>query len=555
MTQLGKYEILDEIGRGGFGVVYRALDTWLQIERALKVLHPALIIDPQVVERFKREAQVAAGLDHPVIVPVYDIGEAEGRVYLAMRFMAGGSLKDRLAARGKLPYQEALDILHQVAEGVDYAHQHGIVHRDLKPGNILFNEDGKVCISDFGFAKILSETGSDSLSRSGGLIGTPAYMAPELWNGHPPPSPATDVYALACIFYEMVTGQVLFNGNTPMAVMTKHAQGPSLEDVDWPAEAPEEIKQVIASALAKDPTDRIESAISLFHALIAVRIDTRQEESETIPRQDDQAEHHPPPPVVDVIAGADAEEEAIPAQTPLGDATSDTSLQEQPRVVDKPKRSLTEEKRKLAQGIKGKLALISKSHLFSLLKPKYLFYPVLIIISIFGISFTARQIRKYQNNQNLLTGTKTAAFIHLSTEQAESQSLTLTIENVSLSATALWDQRDRAATSDSASQARQGTLTQTPTASPTLTRTATRTRTATLTRTATSTRIPPIATNPPPQPTDPPLQPTDPPPQPTSPPPPPTITQSPPPINTQAPTPTSTQPALQPTRNHTPTTP
>ena len=131
--KLGRYELIEELGRGGFGVVYHAKDTALQVERALKVLHPALIVDPQMAARFTREAQLAARLEHPHIVPVYDIGEAEGRVFLAMKYMAGGSLKTRLAEDGPFSYQSALEVLRQLAEGLDFAHQANTIHRDLKP--------------------------------------------------------------------------------------------------------------------------------------------------------------------------------------------------------------------------------------------------------------------------------------------------------------------------------------------------------------------------------------------------------------------------------------
>lgn len=288
--RLGRYEVLEELGRGGYGVVYRALDVGLQVERALKVLHPALIVDPQMATRFMREAQVAAHLEHPQIVPVYDIGEADGRIFLAMKYMPGGSLKDCLAQRGKLPYQEALDILRQVAEGVDYSHQQGIVHRDLKPGNILFDQSGRVRVSDFGFAKVLSETGAKSLTMSGGILGTPAYMAPELWNGTPPPSPATDVYALACVFFEMLIGQMLFKGGTPMAVMTKHAQGPRFEGFEWPNLTPVEIEHTLAVAFKPDPSERYNDPITFYEAVARVyeKVTTDRVDTQLNPSQDDQ---------------------------------------------------------------------------------------------------------------------------------------------------------------------------------------------------------------------------------------------------------------------------
>ncbi len=191
------------------------------MQRAVKILHPALTADPQFIARFRREAQTAAQLEHPHIVPVYELDEVDGRYFLAMKYLPGGSLKDRLERDGRLPYPQALETLRQIASALDYAHAQGLVHRDVKPGNILFEADGAARLADFGFAKALVGTSSMSLSASGGMIGTPQYIAPEIWRGKPA-TPATDVYSLACVFYEMLTGQALFEGESPPEVMTRH---------------------------------------------------------------------------------------------------------------------------------------------------------------------------------------------------------------------------------------------------------------------------------------------------------------------------------------------
>jgi serine/threonine protein kinase/ABC-type amino acid transport substrate-binding protein len=254
---LGKYELLEELGRGGFGTVYRARDTSLEVERAVKVLHSALVADREFIERFTREARFAARLKHPHIVPVYDLGEVEGRFYLAMEIMPGGSLKDLLGKEKSLPYGRALQIMKQIGEALDYTHARDLVHRDVKPGNILFDEHGNAALSDLGFAKALSGQGSASLS-SGGMLGTPAYMAPEVWRGKAV-TPATDEYSLACVFYEMITGQVLFDGDSPPVVMTKHIlDGPRFPE-QWPEGVPQGMETVLGKALSREPKERYTS--------------------------------------------------------------------------------------------------------------------------------------------------------------------------------------------------------------------------------------------------------------------------------------------------------
>ena len=251
LMKLGKYEILEELGRGGFGVVYKARDTVLDRIVAVKVLHPNLVNDLSFVSRFRNEAQLAAQLDHSNIVSVYDFGEYQGLYYIAMAYMPGGSLKDLLQKKGSLPEEEALTILRKVSDGLSYAHKKGIIHRDLKPGNILFDEEGQARISDLGFAKALHTDSSVSLSMSGGLVGTPAYMAPEVWRGEPA-TLQTDIYSLGCILYEMLTGEVLFEGKTPAEVMTKHLiDGPIFN-----AQLSGSVRQLIAKALATAPANR-----------------------------------------------------------------------------------------------------------------------------------------------------------------------------------------------------------------------------------------------------------------------------------------------------------
>lgn len=218
--KLGKYEIIEELGRGGFGIVYKAKDCVLDRFVALKVLHSQLSVNPEFITRFAQEARLAAKLDHPNLVPVYDFDQREGHAFIVMGYMENGSLKDHLEKYGAISSGRVKTMLEQIASGLAYAHERDIIHRDLKPGNILIDANGMARISDFGFAKALQ---ADSLSMSigGGMLGTPAYMAPEVWGGETA-TPASDVYSLGCIAHEMLTGEQLFKGETPVQVMYAH---------------------------------------------------------------------------------------------------------------------------------------------------------------------------------------------------------------------------------------------------------------------------------------------------------------------------------------------
>ena len=268
VQKLGKYELIEELGRGGYGTVYLARETVLDVERAVKVLHPALIADPEFIERFRREAKFAARIEHPHIVPVYELDEAEGSYFLVMKYMPGGTLKEYIANEGKLYFEHALEITRQIAEALDFAHSRPeqLIHRDVKPGNILFEADGNARLSDFGFAKALSGTRSASLSASGGMIGTPPYMAPEIWRGKEV-TPATDVYSLACMLFEMITGEVLFDGESPPEIMTRHVlDGPQLPE-RWAQGVPPGMDAVLREALARDIKERISNPGKFYHVL------------------------------------------------------------------------------------------------------------------------------------------------------------------------------------------------------------------------------------------------------------------------------------------------
>jgi serine/threonine-protein kinase len=261
---IGIYEIKSELGRGGMATVYRAYDPRFEREVAVKVLpHELLHADPQFRLRFEREAKIIAQLEHSAIVPVYDVGEADGLPYFVMRYMNGGSLSERIKA-GVFSIEEAAKILEAIAPGLDEAHARGIVHRDIKPSNILFDKRGNPYISDFGIAK-LSQAQSGSVTGSA-IIGTPAYMAPEQAQGIEVDGRA-DVYALGIILFEMLTGKQPYEADTPMAVAIKHITDPVPHIRQTNPKLPEGMETVIQTAMAKNKADRFSTAVDMTTSL------------------------------------------------------------------------------------------------------------------------------------------------------------------------------------------------------------------------------------------------------------------------------------------------
>jgi serine/threonine protein kinase len=262
--KIGLYEIKSELGRGGMATVYRAYDPRFEREVAVKVLPRELLhADPQFRLRFEREAKIIAQLEHTAIVPVYDVGEADGQPYFVMRYMNGGSLSDRIKA-GVMEVEEAARILGAIAPGLDEAHARGIVHRDIKPSNILFDKRGNPYISDFGIAKLtLAQSGNVTGSA---IIGTPAYMAPEQAQGDDIDGRA-DIYALGIILFEMVTGKQPYEADTPMAVAIKHITDPVPHILDANPKLPFGMDAIIQKAMAKNKNDRYSTAGELVNAL------------------------------------------------------------------------------------------------------------------------------------------------------------------------------------------------------------------------------------------------------------------------------------------------
>lgn len=262
------YTIEGEIGRGGMGVVYLARDLKLKRRVAIKVLPPELAFRPEIKKRFIREAQTAARLSHPHIVPIHAVGEGGGLVYFVMGYVDGESLGARLKRRGRLPVEEARRIMKETADALGMAHTMGVIHRDVKPDNVLL--DGtrrRVMVTDFGIAKALSEVGSGTLTGTGVAIGTPTYMSPEQAAGDGEIDARTDLYALGIVAYEMVTGRVPFRAPTVPGILMKQITEPPPDILTARPECPEEFAATIARCLEKDPGARWPTADALRRAL------------------------------------------------------------------------------------------------------------------------------------------------------------------------------------------------------------------------------------------------------------------------------------------------
>ena len=262
--KIGRYKIKEELGRGEMGTVYRAFDASFNREVAIKILPLELMRNLKTLARFRRELKMIALLEHPAIVPVYDVGEDNGQPYYVMRYMSGGSLR-RWLRGGKLSLQETADIVERLGLGLEYAHRKGIVHRDLTPDNILFDNHNNPYITDFSLAKLIADTyGTNS---GNGLIGTPEYISPEQAQSLPVDH-RTDIYGLGVITYEMLTGEKPYKASDSFGVLVRHVSDPVPEILQVNPELPPEVDHIIKRAMAKNRNDRYESAVDLARALI-----------------------------------------------------------------------------------------------------------------------------------------------------------------------------------------------------------------------------------------------------------------------------------------------
>jgi serine/threonine protein kinase len=262
----GVYRIVEPLGRGGMASVYKAYQPAVDRYVALKVLPSHLAQDPEFLARFKQEAKMLAKLQHPHILPVHDFGESDGYTYIVMPFIKTGTLAARLTGH-PLPFDQIKRVITQVGDALDCAHAQGLVHRDVKPSNILLDERGNCLLADFGIAKILE--GGDTLTATGGLLGTPQYMSPEQGLGNALDG-RSDVYSLGVVLYEMATGQVPYEAETPLAVVIKHIKDPLPVPSRINPDIAEPLQRMIFRAMHKEASERFATAGAMVEAMSAM---------------------------------------------------------------------------------------------------------------------------------------------------------------------------------------------------------------------------------------------------------------------------------------------
>ena len=262
---LGEYDVYGLLGRGGMASVYLALDLALNRKVAIKVMSPALLSGDDAIARFKREAQTAAGLQHPNIIPIYAVKQTQKIVYFVMKYIEGRPLDSIIKELGSMPLDMARPILSQVGSALQFAHKRGIVHRDIKPANIMVDEDGQAVVTDFGIAKVSEAKG---LTMTGATVGTPYYMSPEQYSGTNITG-AADQYSLGIVAYEMLTGRTPFEGDSIMTVMKGHLMDAPPALIDRRADLPRNVADTIMKMLAKAPEDRFPDLTDFVKALDA----------------------------------------------------------------------------------------------------------------------------------------------------------------------------------------------------------------------------------------------------------------------------------------------
>ena len=251
-----RYELEELVGSGGMSTVYRAHDQQLERNVALKILHARYVDDAEYVERFRREARAVAQLSHPNIVTVIDRGEDDGRQYIVFELIDGENLKELVKRTGPLPVRRAVELALAVADGLAFAHEHGLVHRDVKPQNVLLSGDGEAKVTDFGIARSLDV--EHGVTQTGTVLGTSNYLSPEQASGKPV-TPATDVYSLGVVLYELLTGEVPFPGENFVAVAMRHVNEPPPRLLERRPDVSPRLAAAVERALAKDPARRFPS--------------------------------------------------------------------------------------------------------------------------------------------------------------------------------------------------------------------------------------------------------------------------------------------------------
>ena len=288
-----RYRLEETLGSGGMADVYLAHDDILDRTLALKVLSNRYAEDEEFIERFRREAQNAASLSHPNIVSIYDRGETEdGTYYIAMEYLPGGTLKDRLVKRGPLPARTAAAVALQIAEALKAAHASDVVHRDIKPHNILITESGDIKVTDFGIARAAS---SSTMTKTGSILGTAHYLSPEQAMGEPV-RPQSDLYSLGVVLYELLTGELPYNAETPIGIAMKHVNGELRSPIEVDPSIPAGINAVVMKLLARDPEDRYSDAAALIADLERVSAGLEPEDAGTREMTRVMPPAVPPPP-------------------------------------------------------------------------------------------------------------------------------------------------------------------------------------------------------------------------------------------------------------------
>jgi len=264
-SKIDKYEVIEEIGRGGMAVVYKALHPFLNRYVAIKVLPEYFVQDREFVERFSREAKTMISLHHNNIVRVYDAGIYNGQYFIVMEYIEGKTVKELIKEKGKIGIDEAVNIVYEIADALSYAHKNGVIHRDVKPSNIIIEEKtNNAYITDFGIAKSVAGT---KLTQTGVSLGTPEYMSPEQFSESKDIDQRTDIYSLGIVFYEMVTGDIPFKGDTPLGVAFKHVNVPPKRPRIKNPEISPYLEKIILKMLSKNLDDRYQSMDELMDDL------------------------------------------------------------------------------------------------------------------------------------------------------------------------------------------------------------------------------------------------------------------------------------------------
>jgi eukaryotic-like serine/threonine-protein kinase len=282
----GRYQLLGRLGAGGMATVWLAEDTSLHRKVAIKVLAERYAEDEQFVERFRREAQSAAGLNHPNIVAIYDRGVAEGTYYIAMEYLEGPTLKDVIDERSGLEPNRAIDFATQILAALRFAHNHGVVHRDIKPHNVVVSRDGRLKVTDFGIAR----AGASQMTEVGSIVGTAQYLSPEQARGEVV-GPPSDLYSVGIVLYEMLTGRVPFEGDSAVAIAMKHLSEEPVPPSVYAPGVPPGLEQVVLRALAKDAGDRYQTAEEM-----SADLDRARRGIALSPRTEQMTRVVPPPP-------------------------------------------------------------------------------------------------------------------------------------------------------------------------------------------------------------------------------------------------------------------